>query len=116
MSNHHNGSSCIKPCYETARSLNISYWLGLIATLILVFFSYFAVTEHHFQKTGILYFAIGVVAILHLVVQAIFYFRLNNSTNHDRWNLTIFLFSLLIMLIVISGSLWIMFELNSYMM
>ncbi len=113
MSNHEHAIFTPRP--EKSKSLIISYFVGLVASIVLVLIAYMATTRHVFGNNH-LYAFLGVVAILTLIAQAIFFFRLNLNTDHDRWNLTIFLFSLLIMLIVISGSLWIMFQLNSYMM
>lgn len=112
---HHDEQAVISPNPDHALGVLISYTVGLIASLIIVWLSYQVVTKHLFPESG-LYFFLGVAAILQLLVSALFFFRLNTATDHDRWNVVIFLFSLLIMLIVIAGSLWIMYQLNYNMM
>lgn len=95
----------------TAKKLLKSYTIGFILSLVLAFIAYALVTKHTLSNEG-LYIALTAFVVLALIVQVVFNFRLNTKTEDDRWNLICFLFTLLIMAIVVSGSLWIMYNLN----
>lgn len=110
MSNH----EIAKVDPKKGQRLLISYVIGFVLTLALTLIAYSLVMNHALVPQS-LYIVLAVLVILQLIVQAVFFFRLNTATENDRWNLIIFLFTLLIMLIVVSGSLWIMYNLNYYM-
>lgn len=99
---------------QTNSSNLASYTTGFILSVVLALIAYFLVV-HHSLSGQALYIAIAVLAIAQLLVQAIFVFRLNTKTEHDRWHFITFIFSLIIIAIVVSGSLWIMYNLNYYM-
>lgn len=99
---------------QNSTKLFKSYLTGLICSVILVFISYYLVITK-MLSTCQLYTGLAILLVLQVLVQVVYYFRLNSKTEDSRWNLIVFLFTLLIMLIVISGSLWIMYNLNYYM-
>ncbi len=104
----------ITPDPIKAKKLFASYLIGFVLSLVLSLVAYAIVVKHTLSNSG-LYIALTVFVVLALFVQVIFYFRLNTKTQDDRWNLICFLFTILIMAIVVSGSLWIMYNLNYYM-
>ena len=108
MAQHHT-----HPTADTAkgRGLVKFYCLGFILSLILTLAAFYVV-EHRSFDTRMLYGAITLFALLQLLVQVICFLRLNARTEHDRWNLICFLFTLLIIAIIVVGSLWIMYNLN----
>lgn len=55
--------------------------------------------------------AIVIFAVLQLLVQLIFFLHLGKG-NDKRWNTLAFLFMIMVVLIVVIGSLWIMYNLN----
>ncbi len=111
MSNH----EIAKPDLKKARRLFISYTLGFFLSLILTLLAFRLVTQDPLLNHKLVYSSLTVLMLLQLLVQSIFFFRLSTQTEDDRWNFLIFVFSLVIMLIVVSGSLWIMYNLNYYM-
>lgn len=117
--NFSQGAACgtqDKSCHQKANKLLKAYVTGFVASVILTLLA-FVITAHHafnLSHEGV-YTALTILILLQLAVQAVFFFRLNMATDDDRWNTVIFFFSLLIMLIVVSGSLWIMYNLNYYM-
>jgi len=112
--NYSQGSCGKDACHQKANKLSRAYLIGFIFSIILTLLGFFLVTHRALEPQG-LYLSLAVLILLQLATQAVFFFRLNMATDDDRWNLVIFLFSLLIMLIVVSGSLWIMYNLNYYM-
>lgn len=87
-----------------------SYLLGFVLCAILTLLS-FKLVESHVFSTAHLYIFLAVLALLQLVVQAVCFLRLNNTTE-GQWNLLPFLFVILIMCILVGGTLWIMYNLN----
>jgi cytochrome o ubiquinol oxidase operon protein cyoD len=108
-------SEIAKPDFKKSTQLLTSYVIGFVLSVIFAVLSFYLVTHHLLATNSMLYAALTVLLILQVLVQAIFFFRLSTETMDDRWNFLIFVFSLLIMLIVVSGSLWIMYNLNYYM-
>lgn len=101
--NYGNGEKTIK-----------SYLTGLILALILTCLAFGAVSQHWFSLSGTYAFIIA-LAVVQLVVHVICFLRLNFS-KEGRWNTLPFLFTILVILVILLGSLWIMYNLNYNMM
>lgn len=88
-----------------------AYVVGFLLCIVLTFIS-FALVETHLLPAMYLYISLMALAVIQLVVQSVCFLRLNTSTDEARWNLFPFLFTLLIIAILVSGTLWIMYNLN----
>lgn len=106
MTNQHNHNSN----HGTLKS----YIIGFILSIALTVIPYLIVVNHAFDIDVI---AISVVAIgiIQLLVQLIFFLHLNTSKDGQD-NLLSFVFTFLIIAIIVSGSLWIMYNMNVNMM
>lgn len=97
-----------------------SYLVGFFLSLVLTLLSYFAVASHinsgHtlFSHEMLIPWVLS-LAVLQLFVQLIFFLHLG-SEKGPRWNLAIFVSTVSIILLVVLGSLWIMYHLNYNMM
>ncbi len=91
-----------------------SYLTGLCLSLILTFIAFVLVGEHFLDKAG-LYITLTALAIAQLFAQVLCFLRLNN-TREGRWNTMPFIFTLIVVGILVGGSLWIMYNLNVNMM
>jgi cytochrome o ubiquinol oxidase operon protein cyoD len=91
-----------------------AYVTGLVLCLVLTFFA-FALVYSHQMSTVMLDTTLAGLAIIQLLVQCICFLRLNMS-KEGQWNVLPFLFALLIIFILAGGSLWIMANLNYFMM
>ena len=100
--------------HEKAKKLLRSYVFGFVLTIVLTLAAYFVV-QQHMLVTQSLFMALTIFVVLYLLIQVVFFLRLSAGNIDDRWNLIVFLFTILIMAIVVSGSLWIMYNLNYYM-
>lgn len=112
MSNHHqvvdthlNGGS-----QKTIARYLTGYILSVILTV-----AAFLIVEKQWLAGEMAFAALAALAVVQFIVQVICFLRLNTQTEDDRWNFIAFLFTLLIIAIVITGSLWIMYNLNYYM-
>jgi len=89
-------------------------FLGLVLSLILTFAAYRIVTEQHLFGHSLILTLYG-LAMGQAIVQLIFYLHIGLETK-PHWNIITFLFTLLVTIIVIGGSLWIMSTLNYQLM
>ena len=88
--------------------------LGFILSILLTFASYLIVTENYLTGKTLLLAILGLCCIQALV-QLVLFLHLGLESK-PRWNLIIFLFLVLLIVVVIGGSLWIMYNLNYNMM
>ena len=91
-----------------------AYCIGLIASVLLTGASFFLVMTRLFSgyTTIAIIFALAVVQA---VVQLRFFLHVGEEPK-PRWESGIFFFMVLVLLIVLVGSLWIMYDLNKRMM
>lgn len=91
-----------------------SYVVGFIGAVILTLGSYAIIVNH--MLTGVAAIAtISVLAVVQFIVQLYFFLHLGKGTN-ERWNMAAFAFMMITLVIVVAGSLWIMYNLNYNMM
>lgn len=91
-----------------------SYLTGLFLSLIFTMMSFGLVMMHILDKVE-LYIAITMLAVFQLFAQVICFLRLN-MTREGRWNTMPFIFTFVIVGVLLAGSLWIMYNLNVNMM
>lgn len=94
--------------------LNNSYEIGSILSLILTIIPFIIILEINLPK-----FITKKIIILCSVLQIIVHFscflHIDNKKNRNFWNEFILLFTIIIVLIIFIGSLYIMFNLNKHM-
>jgi cytochrome o ubiquinol oxidase operon protein cyoD len=117
MSTHHDTT----PNTRGIKTLK-SYVSGLILSLVLTLLAFSLVALHLYAPAYLyglstlgVYLSVAVLAVIQLIVQVACFLRLNSS-REGQWELMPFLFTLLIVAILVSGSLWIMLSLNYNMM
>ena len=113
-SNSHSQShshSDFGPDYGTGKKNLPSYIIGILLSLLLTLIPYEAVARHSLNKTYI-YAILIVCALIQLVVQVICFLRLNNHTEQGQINILSFLFSIVVLIVVVAASIWIMWHLN----
>jgi cytochrome o ubiquinol oxidase operon protein cyoD len=91
-----------------------SYFTGFILSLILTLAAYFLTVNQVFVGV-VLMGVIGALTVIQALVQLFLFLDLGRETK-PRWNLIVFLFMLLITLILVVGSIWIMYNLNYNLM
>lgn len=92
-----------------------TYFLGFVLCLALTIIPFYAVIHPVFSKHVIL-FILLFSAILQFFVQAICFLKMNYRSNQSKINSLSFVFTGLVLFILIGGSLWIMNNLNYFMM
>jgi cytochrome o ubiquinol oxidase subunit IV len=104
-----------QPDYGTGQKKLGIYILGVIACSILTLISFGMVMSGKFSR-GEVFAVIYSAACLQLLVQVICFLRLNTETEQGRTNVMSILFTGVILVCIILGSLWIMSNLNYNMM
>ncbi|MGG4608126.1 cytochrome o ubiquinol oxidase subunit IV [Providencia sp. Me31A] len=91
-----------------------TYLIGFILSVILTVIPFWMVMEGTASTSTILWTVVG-MAVVQILVHLVCFLHMNTSSD-ERWNLVAFLFTMLIIGIVVVGSLWIMYNLNINMM
>ncbi|MFN7093920.1 MAG: cytochrome o ubiquinol oxidase subunit IV [Burkholderiales bacterium] len=91
-----------------------SYIVGFILSIVLTIIPYLIVVDHMLIGNALLLTVVG-LAVLQLLVQLVFFLHLSTASE-QRWNLMTFMFTILILIILVVGTLWIMWNLNYNMM
>ncbi len=91
-----------------------SYSIGFILSILLTILAFGVVMKSGTSRSTMLYIIVG-AAIAQILVHLHYFLHLNTSSE-SRWNILALLFTLLIMLLFVAGSLWIMHNLNYRLM
>lgn len=91
-----------------------SYIIGFILSIALTIIPYLIVVNHAFA-INVVALSVVAIGIVQLLVQLIFFLHLNTSQDGQD-NLLSFVFTFLIIAILVVGSLWIMYNMNINMM
>ena len=91
-----------------------TYVVGFILAVVLTVIPFGLVMSGGLPRNAMVW-GIGIAGIAQILVHLHFFLHLNTSSA-ARWNLMVLLFTLLIMVIFVGGTMWIMFTLNCRMM
>ena len=88
--------------------------LGFILSLLLILIAYFLTTHKTFSGISLMsvILALGTIQAL---IQCIFFLHINTEST-PRWSLITLIFTIIVLIIVVGGSLWIMYNLDYNMM
>ena len=103
-----------QPDFGTGKKKLGIYVIGLIACIILTLIAFGSVMADQFPRLPIL-IIIFTAAAMQFLVQLVCFLRLNTKTEQGQLNVMSFIFTGLILLCIIIGSLWIMWNCNYYM-
>lgn len=91
-----------------------SYIVGFLLSIVLTFAAFALVMEN--MLTGVAaYAALSTLAVVQLIIQVTFFLHLNTRPRM-RWNVISFVFTVIVVGILVAGSLWIMYNMNYNMM
>jgi cytochrome o ubiquinol oxidase operon protein cyoD len=91
-----------------------SYEIGFIASLLLTTLAFLLVLSKALTGPPLVYSLIG-LALTQAIIQMLFFLHLGQEAR-PRWETMVFLFMVLLLLIIVLGSLWIMYDLNDRVM
>lgn len=103
----------LDPTHEWNKDIKatiISYLVSIALTVVIYFFAIkdFLILPH-------LAFTLVGLAIVQAIVQLVFFFQISNEEK-PRWNLLSLLFTIMVIVIIIGGSMWIMSSVNYNLM
>jgi cytochrome o ubiquinol oxidase operon protein cyoD len=89
----------------------VSYITGFVISIILILAA-FGLVEKQAYSEQVLYIAVGALALVQALVQVYCFIRSNTSQEDGTWNILAIMFSGFVIMILVGGSLWIMYNLN----
>jgi cytochrome o ubiquinol oxidase operon protein cyoD len=92
-----------------------SYLTGFVLALILTAIAFALVMRRGTLSSGVILAGIFVAGIVQILVHLHYFLHLDTSSA-ARWNVLALVFTLLIMILFVGGTLWIMYTLNYRMM
>lgn len=87
-----------------------TYVIGIIVCIMLTLIPYLIVVNHLLAGWHAIAAVMG-AAVIQAFVQLILFLHLGDE-DHPRWNMMAFLFMALVLVIIVWGSLWIMYNLE----
>jgi cytochrome o ubiquinol oxidase subunit IV len=103
IDSHHGWNTSFKPPF-----------LGFILSLILIVASYRMIDDYHLSSWVLTLTLFG-MAIGQALIQLVFFLHIGLESQ-PHWNTITFLFTVLVIVLVVGGSLWIMNNLNYNLM
>ena len=91
-----------------------TYMTGFILSIILTAIPFWMVMNGS-ASNGTILGVVLVTAVVQILVHLVCFLHMNTSSE-ERWNLVAFVFTVLIIAILVVGSIWIMWNLNYNMM
>jgi cytochrome o ubiquinol oxidase operon protein cyoD len=104
-----------QPDYGTGQKKLGIYIVGVVGCVILTLLSFWAVMSSNFSRHQV-FIIIFASACAQFLVQLFCFLRLNTQTEQAKTNVMSLIFTGVILTSIIVGSLWIMSNLNYYMM
>lgn len=91
-----------------------TYMIGFLLSVVLTAIPFWLVMTGVLppQTTGLIITAFAVVQI---IVHMIFFLHMNHKSE-DGWNMLALIFTIVIVVIAVAGSVWVMYHLNTNMM
>lgn len=91
------------------------YLTGFVLAVILTAIPFWLVMGEVFSDTRVTAFFIMALAMVQIVVHMIYFLHMN-TRSEGGWTMLALIFTLVLVVITLSGSLWVMYHLNTNMM
>lgn len=100
------------PSYGSIFTYVSGYVLSLALTICAYWLVKLHISHHHLSPTDtFMVIGLSVLALTQLVAQLVFFLHLDRESK-PRWNIVVLCFAVVFVVIVVAGSLWIMYHLN----
>lgn len=96
---------------EHAESGRKGYVIGFVASVILTIIPFYLAANHLLPGMAT-YVVLLVCAVVQVMVHLVYFLHMETHTLEGRWNLISMIFAIVVVVIVIGGSVWIMWNLN----
>lgn len=91
------------------------YWIGTLLAIVLTVLPFWLVMGNVLRDPQVTAILIVAMALVQIVVHVVSFLHLD-TRSEGGWTLLAFLFTVVVVFILIGGSVWIMFHLNTNMM
>jgi cytochrome o ubiquinol oxidase operon protein cyoD len=91
------------------------YVIGFMLAVILTAIPFWLVMGHAFSRSGTTAAVILAFGAVQIVIHMVYFLHMNTKSE-GGWTLLALLFTLMLLVIALSGSLWVMYHLNNNMM
>ena len=91
------------------------YVIGFLLSVVLTAIPFWLVMARPLQDSQATMLIILVFAIVQIIVHMIYFLHLNTSSE-GGWNMLALIFTMVLVLIALSGSMWVMYHMNTNMM
>jgi cytochrome o ubiquinol oxidase operon protein cyoD len=92
-----------------------TYLIGFVASVVLTAIPFWLVMSHAIADAAVAGVVIVVLAVAQILVHTFAFLHVNTRVQ-GGWTLVAYVFTAVLVLIIIAGSLWIMIHLNTNMM
>ncbi len=103
-----------QPLLPGPRRASRPYVIGFLLAVVLSVVPFVLVMSSALSRTALLV-AIGVFAVAQIGVHLVFFLHLSRPTE-PRWNAAVLAYTVVVLAILVSASVWIMYHLNANMM
>jgi cytochrome o ubiquinol oxidase subunit IV len=91
------------------------YVTGFLLAVALTAIPFWLVMEKKLDSSGIMAGVILAIAVVQIVVHMVYFLHMD-AKSEGGWNLLALLFTVMLVVIALSGSMWVMYHLNHNMM
>lgn len=92
-----------------------SYAIGFVLSVILTAIPFWLVMGHVFDKSSTTALVILGFAAVQIVVHMVYFLHMNTKSE-GGWSMLALIFTVMLVVIMLSGSIWVMYHLNHNMM
>ncbi|WP_416355064.1 cytochrome o ubiquinol oxidase subunit IV [Aureimonas phyllosphaerae] len=117
MSEKHHGAQVevLHDHHEAGHGSFKGYLTGFILSVVLTAIPFWLVMGDVFDSTRVTAFVVMAFAAAQIVVHMVYFLHMNTKSE-GGWNMLALIFTVVILIITIAGSLWVMYHLNTNMM
>jgi len=91
------------------------YMTGFILSIILTAIPFWMVMGNVFEKPSTTAMVILAFAAVQIVVHMVYFLHMDSKSQHG-WTMLAFIFTVVVVVITLTGSLWVMYHMNNNMM
>jgi len=99
----------------TAHGTRRDYMVGFLLSVVLTAIPFWLVMSGAIESKAVTGFIVMGFALVQIVVHMVYFLHMN-SKSEGGWTVMAMIFTIIIIVIALSGSLWVMFHLNTNMM
>jgi cytochrome o ubiquinol oxidase subunit IV len=101
--------------HEASHGTFKSYMIGFVLSVILTVIPFWLVMAKVFSDSSVTVALVMILAAIQIVVHMIYFLHMDTKSE-GGWNIMALMFTIVLIVIALSGSMWVMYHLNANMM